>query len=430
MRHLAYLFLSLVLAGAVLIPAGGCTDKGDGLMGAGPDDRTDRGGGPDTVAVFAAADTYYEQTLVDNGTHVLVGSESSTGLEAVSFLRFANLPDATGELAEVFLVLYTDTEIVPSDDYNVSISLLKEAAPSKAPFWQEAPDTTGSRTYHLLSVMDTTSSGIKVYSVKIKLPVDWVSGWIEDPSSNFGLRIFGGRLEIGDSGAIRPAFRRTGQYAADLYSLAPRLRTKKTDQTDHTSWTATEDFYVYRPVLAPVGHLASMQLGGVFEHGLLLRFPIMKSPACDGVCFSPECEPICLPPVFSVNKALLTLKVDKSQPDANQGLFNVVARPVKGGWSEDSENVDVELDPATTTSVEVNADDDTEIVLDVTALVSVFADSIFAAGVFEVAVFRSVSSPTLDGLALLTRDGPDTTNAPFLKLVFTTPPGGRFDDEP
>lgn len=405
MGHLRIPLIAFAFIAVLLASSGGCTDKGDGLFGAGPDDRIDRGKGPDTVAVFATADTYNERTIATGG-YVLAGSLPSVGLEAVTFLRFEKLPTAQGELEEAYLVLFSDTEITSEDDYDIVISRLEEEAPEEAPYWPGPSD--GSETVRVNSLSterDTTSAGITVHFAKIQLPVDWISGWIDDPASNYGLRLSGGSLKMGASGEIIPRFRTLGQFSEGSFSLAPRLETQKTDQTEPKKWAVTRDFYIYRPTLDPVGDLTSMQLGGVFGYRLLLRFPI------EG--FSE---------LASVNKALLTLKIDKSQPEINQGTFDVVARPVTGDWREDSTNVDVELGAASSVSVEVDADDDDEIVLDVTALVEVFADD----GVFNVAVLRTSGAPSLDGLALAASEDAVTADAPFMRLVFTTPPGGRY----
>jgi hypothetical protein len=406
MRHTIMPVLVLVLAAAVLTLPGGCTDKGEGLFGTGPDDRIDRGGGPDTVAVFATADTYGEQTVGDNGSHIIVGSLASHGLEAVSFLRFENLPDAHGELEEVSFVLFSDSEIAAADNYDLRISRLDEAAPSESPFWPGPPD--GAEfidTENIFTEEDTTSTGHRVYFLKIELPVEWVDGWIDDPSSNYGMRLSGGTLDLSSSGNVLPRFRTAGQFSEGSYSLSPRLETKKTDQTDPKEWKATTNFYTHNPTLDPVGDLASMRLGGLFSYRPMLRFPI------EG--FSE---------LASVNKALLTLKVDTSQPGVNQGKFDVVARAVEGEWSEEGTNVDVKLEAATTPSIEVDADEAGELVLDVTALVEMFTED----GIFNVAILRANTTPAVDGLVLLSSDSPDSVDAPFLRLVFTTPPGGRY----
>jgi hypothetical protein len=408
MRHVAIPLIASAFVAALLGLSGGCTDKGEGLFGIGPDDRKDRGAGPDTVAVFAIADTYNERTVDDRGTHIIIGSNASLGLETVSFLRFRLLPTAEGELAEASLVLYSDAEITAADDYDIVISRLEEEAPDEAPYWPGPPNGAEViQVPNMTTEEDTTSTGFKVYFVKIPLPVAWVTGWINDPETNYGLRLSGGTLDVGASGEILPRFRTAGQFSEGAFSLSPRLETRKTDQTNTRRWTATTDFYIYSPSLGPSGDLLSMQVGDVFGYRLLLRFPIEGFSS-----------------LASVNKALLTLKVDKSQPDVNQGTFDVAARPIRGGWDEDSTNVDVELDPASSPAVEVDADEVGEVVLDVTALVEVFAED----DLFNVAVLRTSGAPSLDGLALLTRENADTTSAPFLKLVFTTAPGGRYSD--
>ena len=82
------------------------------------------------------------------------------------------------------------------------------------------------------------------------------------------------------------------------------------------------------------------------------------------------------------------------------------------------------IDPAGTPTVVVDADEDDEIVLDVTALVEMFTTD----GVFEVAVVRTSRTPSVSGIALLTTESADGAAAPFLKVIYTTPPGGRYSE--
>lgn len=360
------------------------------------------------MVVFASMDTYYERTI-DDGSRLLAGSINSIDLETVTFLRFNLLPAPDGELATVELVLFSDTEIQPSDDYDIRISLLEEPFPDEAPYWPGPPDGSEVKDFfNATTDEDTTSTGVTVHALRIGLPAEWVAGWLADSESNYGLRISGNGLRLPSSGIVEPRFRSVGQITEGSFSLSPRLETLKTDQTDPREWPATTSFFILRPTLGPVGHLPFMQTGGIFGYRLLLRFPLGDSLR-----------------EASVNKALLTLKVDESQPDLNQGFFDVVARAVAGAdtceWSEDSTNVDVKLEGATTPPIGVDTDEDTEIVLDVTALVELFGGEFF-----DVAVLRAGTVPALERAALLSSETADSTDASFLKLVYTTPPGGRF----
>jgi hypothetical protein len=430
MRQVAVPLIALALLAASLNVVGGCTDKGDGLFGTGPDDRVDRGGGPDTVAVFAAADTYSERTVDDDGTHLIVGSIASQGLEAVSFLRFENLPSSDGELAEVTLVLFSDSELIESDDYDIRISCLEDSIPASIPYWPGPPDGADFiDVQNLTTQEDTTSTGLTVRFVEIGLPASWIEGWIDDPSSNYGLRLSGGQLGLSSSGEVLPRFRRAGQFSEGSYNLSPRLDAKKTDQTDPEKWSATENIFIHAPTLGPVGDLGSMRIGGLFNYRLLLSFAISDSINAalsdslsgdgGGTAAGPDSFS-----TASVNKALLTLNVDLLQPEVNQGIIDVVARPVIGHWSEELTNVNVELDPAGTPTVVIDADEEDKIVLDVTALVEMFTTD----GVFEVAVVRSGVTPSVSGIALLTTENADIAAAPFLNVIYTTPPGGRYSE--
>ena len=258
------MFISVASAAFALAVAAGCTDRGEGLMGAGPDDRKDRGGGPDTVSVFASADTYYGRT-VNNGSHLLAGSVGSEGLQAVTFLRFENLPGAADTLSSATLVLFSDTEILRGDGYDIVISRLEEPAPEGAPYWPGPPDGADFVTFaNAVTEEDTTSAGVTVYSVGLPLPIEWIEGWREDPASNYGLRISGSSLDLLENGNVEPRFRSAGQVTEGDFSLSPRLKTTAKGQAESAEWAATRSFFILKPTLDQGGDLQFMQVGDTF----------------------------------------------------------------------------------------------------------------------------------------------------------------------
>jgi hypothetical protein len=399
-----------IYAIALAALASGCTDRGEGLLGAGPDDRSNRGGGPDTVVVAASADTYFE-TTIDDGSYLVAGDLPSKGFTAVAFLKFESLPSAGDELTAAHLRMYVTGNNPP---YIFKVSLLEEAAPSTYPFWPGPPDGTDLRTFNVTAVEDTTAPVEGFYYVEMAIPVSWVEGWIADPSSNYGLRVTGDRLDVSQSGRLQRRFWAGGEVV-DEFSVGPRLETLKEGETEAQSWAVSDDFFIYSPSISePVGEEQHLLLGGDFGYRLLLRFGGEDSQDSEGLDKA-------LADMASVNKALLILKVDRTTPELNDGIFTVHARPAVGGWTEDSTNVNVELDPAATEEVEVDAEDggDDEIVLDVTALVELFA----SAHSFDVGVVRTGPFSYEDQVSFYSSESPE--NAPRLYILYTTPPGGR-----
>ncbi len=392
---------ALVLIFAAAFAAGfpGCTDRGEGLLGVGPDDRANRGGGPDTISVAASSDTYFE-TTIDNGSYLVAGELPSKGFTAVTFLKFESLPAAGSELAEAYVKMYVTGNEPP---YDLRISLLEEPAPSEYPFWPGPPEGADFRDFNATTVQDTTAPVEGFYYIKLAIPVDWVEGWAADPSANYGLRITGGRLDVSQSGRLQKRFWAGGE-TVDEFTVGPRLETLKDGDTEAQVWNVSKDFFIFNPSIGPVGDEPYLRLGSDFGYRSLLRFEFEN--------FSD---------IASINKALLTLTVDRSQPQLNDGIFSAYARPAAGDWNEDSTNVNVELDPATTEKVEVDAEagGDSEIVLDVTALVELFAKQ----NVFNVAVLRTGLFSYEDQAAFYSSETPEY--APRLYIVYTTPPGGR-----
>jgi hypothetical protein len=391
---------AMIFAAALAALVAGCTDRGEGLLGTGPDDRSNRGGGPDTVAVVASADTYFE-TTIDDGRYLVAGELASKGFTAVTFLKFESLPSADDELTGARLKMYVTGDYPP---YSMKISRLDEAAPSEYPFWPGPPDGTDSREFTVTTVQDTTAPVEGFYYIEMAIPVDWIEGWIADPSTNHGLRVTGGRLDVSQSGRLQKRFWAGGEVV-DEFSVGPRLETLKEGETDPQSWEVSEDFFIFSPsILAPVGEEPDLRLGGDFGYRLLLHFGIEDSLD-----------------MASINKALLTLTVDRELPQFNDGIFTISARPAAGEWKEDSTNVNVKLDPATTEEVEIDAEDggDDEVVLDVTALVELFASG----HAFDVGVLRTGVFSYEDQVAFYSSESSE--NAPRLYIVYTTPPGGR-----
>jgi hypothetical protein len=381
---------------------GGCTDKGGGPFGAGPDDRLDRGGGPDTITVNPSADTYFERTVVD-GKYLLFGSLSSKGFEAVSFITFENLPASADEIEDVKLILHVTADKSP---YYFSVSKLEEAPPSEYPFWPGPPNGTGVLEVRAAKAVKDTLAPLEGYLyVEVDLDPAWIAGWIENPSSNYGLRISGGTIDVSGSGIVERRYYGNG-LSIEGYELSPKLQISQTGKSAAT-YVSTNDFYIFRPSINTVGQESYVRVGSIFGYETLLRFSL------DG-----------FPDDASVNKALLFLTVDRYDPDLNDGIFDVIARPVVGAWKEDSTNVNVELDPASTDSVEVDAEvgGSRVVEIDVTALVDLFTEG----GVLNLAIQRTGTFEEYDKVALSSSETPIQGNAPSLKVVFTTPPGRRY----
>ncbi len=396
------LFLVLTAALAVAV-CGGCTDRGEDLMGAGPDDRTDRGNEPDSISVSASADTYFERTIND-GSYLVAGELPSGGFQAVAFVAFEALPAADAVLDEAYLVLYTVGDDPP---YRLRVSRLEEPPPSEFPFWPGPPESEAVVDTAVSTTEDTTAAVEGINFVKVEIPTSWVAGWISDPSSNYGLRIAGGPLNAGQSDLIEKRFWSGGQ-TLNTVRLGPQLEILRQGQTDSERLTSTEDFFVHSPSIEAVGEEPFTRVGGVFGYRSVYEFRV-------GV-FSDSA---------SVNKALLRLKVESGRPDLNEGIFDALAAPVLGAWKEDSTNVDVEIGISTTGQVEIDAEEgiDGEIVFDVTALVELFTEN----DVFEVAVYRTGVFSFSDQVALHSSETADPSDAPTLTILFTMPPGGRFE---
>jgi hypothetical protein len=386
-----------------LLSFNGCTDRGGGLLGAGPDDRIDRGTGPDTLAVVASADTYFERT-VDDGDYLLFGNLNSEDFEAHSLIKFGNLPASAEGLEGVSLLLYVVADKSP---YNFTISRLEEPAPTEYPFWPFPGDGEASWNISDASAVNDPKAPVEIAIVlKAEIPTEWVAGWIEDPSSNHGLRLSGGTIDVSGSGQVDKRFW-SGGHADEGFVFGPRLEIAKAGQ-DTTRRVSTSDIYIFGPSIEnPVGGRSNIRVGGVYGYEALLRFPLGEFPFDS-----------------SVNKALLYLKVDRSVPDLNHGIFDVVVRAVVGSWEEDSTNVNVELDPASTLQVEVDAADggDDLIEIDITAMVDVFAEGEF----FDIALKQSGLFSHNDKVALLSTETVVQEDAPFLRVLFTTPPGRRY----
>lgn len=408
--------LSLIASVIAFTSLGGCTDRGEGLLGIGPDDRVDRGGGPDTISVVASSDTYFERT-VDEGRFLLAGELASAGpngeaFNAVTFIKFATLPAAGAEISEAHLVLYVADN---GPTYSLRVSRLREPAPSEVPFWPGPPHTgTIVDTSGVSAVKDTVASDENLYFIRVEIPPSWVTGWMIDPSSNHGLRISGGPLDVSQSGRVERRFWAGGQVTGST-SLGPRLETLKADATEPQKWSSTEDYFIFNPsILVPVGNPPpeenrDLLLGGVFGYRVLIRFDFED-----------------LPESASINRALLRLRVDRSRPQLNEGIFGSVGSGVVGSWSEDSINVNVELHPGQTEEVEIDAEDegDNEVIFDVTALVELFAES----NLFEVAMLRSGAFSFGDKVVIHSSEALDPADRPSLTIIFTTPPGGRYSD--
>lgn len=417
--------VSLIASFIAFACFGGCTDRGEGLLGTGPDDRVDRGGGPDTISVAASSDTYFERT-VDEGRFLLAGELTSAGpngetFNAVTFIKFGALPAAGEEISEAHLVLYVADS---GPTYSLRISRLRESAPSEVPFWPGPPHTgTIVDTSGVSAVKDTVASDENLYFIKVEIPPSWISAWISDPSSNYGLRISGGPLDVSQSGRVERRFWAGGQVAGST-SLGPRLETLKAGATEPQRWSSTEDYFIFNPsISSPVGNPPpdenrDLLLGGVFGYRILMRFDFADTNLV--------AERDSLPEAASINRALLKLRVDRSRPQLNEGIFGSVGSAVVDSWSEDSINVNVGLNPAQTQGVEIDAEDesDNEVVFDVTALVELFAES----NLFEVAVVRSGAFSFGDKVVIHSSEALDPADRPSLTIIFTTPPGGRYSD--
>jgi len=395
----------LVAGMAACVLWAGCTDKGEGLLGAGPDDRWNRGGGPDTARILASADAYYERG-VDEGSHLLAGSSPAEGLEAVTFVRFDNLPAPGDTLVSAALVLYSDTEIEPGDDYDLTVSRLEEPAPSAPPYWPGPAEGADVLSFpNVATGRDTTSEGVAVHFVRLSVPVEWVNGWVEEPSSNYGVRISGGTLNILQGGNVEPRFRSPGEKAEGDFDLSPQLEVQVAGREEEDRFAASQGFFILKPTLGETGESPYLQVGDVLGYRALLRFPV--GLMLEGV---------------SVNRAVLRLTIDSSRPELNGGIFDVLARPVSGQWSEASIEPDVGIEPASSRAVEVDAGEDRSIELDVTALLVEYA----RADTFDVAILKSGEAPVRQRAALVSSESPDSTMAPVIEIIYTTPPGGRY----
>jgi len=392
----------VAVLGITVLLVAGCTDRGSGPFGAGPDDRSDRGGGPDTLAVEASEDTYFERTIAD-GSYLLFGRFSSEGFESHSFIKFGNLPASAEGLEGASLLLYVVADRPP---YNFTISRLNRPAPSEYPFWPFPDD--GEAKVEVRNAFTTTDPKASVdiaIVLKVEIPSGWVSDWIDDPSSNHGLRLFGENLDASGNDEVERRFWSAG-YQDEGFVFGPRIELAKSggDTTRHIS---TSDFYIFKPSLDPVGGQSFTRVGGVYGYETLLRFPLT------GFAFD-----------SGVNKALLVLTVDRSLPELNDGVFDVRVRPVVGEWREDSTNVNVELEPASTAPIEIEAiaGGESRVEVDVTALVDVYAQGDF----FDLGVQVTGLFSHDDKAAFVSSEAAVLENAPFLRVLYTTPPGRRY----